>query len=801
MKIILRVVLLALLFTLGWGFYWVQSFKPDYHFTLHSEAVNAPVDILFDDMGVPHIYANSEQDAMFALGHVHASERLWQMDLLRRAGAGELSALLGEDMVDNDQYLRTLGMRKAARRTVEQFVSQAPQEIQRAMRAYLQGINAFIQEGRIPVEYQLLRTQPEPFNLEDVYCATGFMAYTFAIHLKTEPILDWMKSRLTPAHWSDLAVGPEGFTRIPVEKNAADTLLSLRDISGLSKRVIQLDELRPVPQWMGSNAWVISGEKTASGKVIFCNDAHMAYAQPSVWYEAHVVAPGLDYYGNHLAGLPFPAIGHTRNHAWGITMFVNDDIDLYRETIRDGQYLQDGEWRDLISEVDTIHIADQKPLAFEILSTPHGPLIEEDISMWWTFTQYPENRLHEAFYGFSRMGSIEAFEESAALVHAPGLNLMYGDQSGNIAWWASAKLPIRPEHVDTKTAIDGTQSANDPQGWYPFSMNPRQVNPASGFVYSANNAPDSVLGLHIPGHYYSGNTRAAGIMNALSTEKADWTVEDAQKLQLDGHSLVYAQNTSRMLSAISDASLTEEAAAMANRLRDWTGSHELGEIVPTLYYRWMYRAIEGAMADEFAAHARDEADAAEKFETFHRTIVSENTFPRLLENLESVWWDDVETEGVETAREVLASALEQALVDLQEQLGPDTSEWTYDRLHTVTHHHAMKDVPILGSWLGVGPFRLPAAKDALNKYEFKLKQELNFDVFSGPSMRIGIDFADVEAAESILPTGQSGNVLSPFYDNQAPLYHSGRFRKQRMNRAEIEANCIGKASIFPKTSP
>ena len=472
-------LVLLILCTLG----FVQSSGTDYSFTLKSDAVSAPVNIVFDDMAVPHIYADSENDAMYALGYVHAAERLWQMDLLRRAGGGELSALLGPDMIENDQYLRTLGMNEAAKRVTEDFLAQAPVRIQSAMAAYLEGINRFITEGDTPLEYRLLGTKPQPFDTHDVYCATGFMAYSFAIHLKTEPILDWMKQNLGPDYMADLALGPDGFTRIPVFGKPQDTLIApqtpdetahmsgpvpRQDLTSIASTAHRLDALRPVPQWLGSNAWVIGGDKTASGEVIFCNDAHMGYAQPSVWYEAHIVTPEVEYYGNHLAGLPFPAIGHTRHHSWGITMFVNDDIDLYQETIEGDRYLHGDEWRDIETHTETIEVSGGEAVTFELRSTHHGPLIEDDVAMWWTFTQYPENRLHEAFFGFSRAESLEEVAQSASMMHAPGINLMYGDDQGNIAWWASAKLPIRPAHVDTKTAIDGSDPRNEPQGWYPL---------------------------------------------------------------------------------------------------------------------------------------------------------------------------------------------------------------------------------------------------------------------------------------------------------------------------------------------
>ena len=781
MKNILRVFAVMVTMLLSLVYITTQTIAPDYGFDLKSNALEADVEIVFDDMAVPHIYAESEHDALHALGYVHAMERLWQMDLLRRAGGGELSALLGPDMIDNDKYLRTLGMRKTADRTVEQLKGDRENaHIVDAMQAYLDGVNAYIASGELPFEYRLINAKPQPFDLHDVYCATGFMAYSFAIHLKTEPILDWMVNHLDSARIADVYWNDDGYQRIPTQAS---------DISGLASKVHELDALRPVPQWLGSNAWVLSGDRTASGKVLFCNDAHMAYASPSVWYEAHVVTPELEYYGNHIGGLPFPVIGHTRDHAWGVTMFVNDEIDLFRETIEGDTYYHNGEWLPLDIRTETLEVAGKAPVTFEVRETHHGPLLEDDVAMWWTFNQYPENKIHQAFYGFSRESGVERFAEHASLIHAPGLNMMYGDAQGDIGWWACAKLPIYRPGIDTKVAIDGTDPANDPQGWHGFDANPRSVNPASGYVYSANNAPQTSDSVNIPGHYYAGNTRASAIMKALSAPKNDWDVAQAQALQLDHHSPVYEANAAMLVAYADEAGVEVEPF-----LREWEGSHLAKEVAPTLYYRWMYRTIQAAMYDEFLQAAGPE-DAQDKFVSWHQTIVSENAFPKLLANPQSLWWDNVATSEVETASDIVAQALTSAREDLEKALGENPETWQYGRLHTVVHPHAMTDAPLVGDLLNVGPFELPAAKDALCKYEFKLKEEVNYDVFSGPSMRIGLDFADVASSESILPTGQSGNVFSPFYDNQAELYHAGEFRKQRMDRTDIESVMTSRAFL------
>ena len=758
---------------------FMQTSATDYNFDISSSDISSDVRIVFDDMAVPHIYAQSEIDAMYALGYVHASERLWQMDLLRRAGGGELSELFGEDMIENDRYLRTLGMSKAAIKDAAEFEKTTSKKAKAAALAYLAGVNKFIDEEKYPVEYKILGAIPKEFEVVDMYKTAGFMAYSFAIHIKTEPIVDWIKTNFDSTYLADVAVGVKGFTKIPTQNSSVD-------ITAFSVLANRLDEHLPVTQFIGSNAWVISGSKTKSGEVVFSNDTHMKYASPSVWYEAHIITPDLEYYGNHIAGVPFPPLGHTRERAWGVTMFVNDDVDLYKETIQGDRYLYDGKMLDLEISKELILVAGGENVEFEVRSTLHGPLISDSVSMWWTYMQYPDNLIQEAFYGLSRAESMEDVQHAASLVHSPGLNIMHGDIDGNIAWWAAAKLPIRSSTADSKSIQDGSLAENDILGWYDFSKNPQTINPDRGFIFSTNNSPEDVDGVHYPGYYYAGNTRAATIIKALSSDKDDWTVEDSQALQLTTHSIVYESNCRMMCEYALENNFEGIYSEYFDKMKDWRGTHEKEEVEPTIYYRWMHAVIKNIFKDDLGE---------EKYLTFRGTIVCENTFPLILENSDSPWWDDQATDDVESASDIIKRAFLAAIDEILDQRGPDPSTWQYGKIHHLTHEHAMGEVEILGDFFNVGRYEVPSAKDALCKYEFKLTDTVDFEVFSGPAMRVSVDFEDVNASESILPTGQSGNVFSPYYDNQADMYHSGEFRKQRMNKDEIEGVKIGESFV------
>ena len=221
-------------------------------------------------------------------------------------------------------------------------------------------------------------------------------------------------------------------------------------------------------------------------------------------------------------------------------------------------------------------------------------------------------------------------------------------------------------------------------------------------------------------------------------------------------------------------------------MKNWRGTHEIEEIEPTIYYRWMHAIIKDVFKDDLGE---------EKYLTFRGTIVCENTLPLVLQNGDSPWWDDQGTDEVESASDIIKSAFHEAIDEISDQRGPDPLNWQYGKVHHLTHEHAMGEVEMLADFFNVGRYEVPSAKDALCKYEFKLIDTVDFEVFSGPAMRVSIDFSDVDASESVIPTGQSGNVFSPYYDNQAEMYHSGEFRKQRMDKEEIEEVKIGESFI------
>ncbi|MFT7158463.1 MAG: penicillin amidase, partial [Parvicella sp.] len=519
-KILLSLLGLVLLIVIS-SYFFIQSQKPTYTGELPLSGASEEVKVYFDDFGIPHIYAQSEEDAYRALGYVHAQDRLFQMEVIRRIAPGRLSEIFGPDLLSTDKFFRTLGINEYSKKSVQTFNKTADDKIKSAVDAYLSGVNAFIADGSTPIEFTILGIEKSPFTLLDINNAIGYMGFSFAAAQRIEPILTKIASALGPEYLDALDLGMNGKT-VGI-KNYSEINAEVK----LSSYVSDIFKNIPAPAWIGSNSWVLGSEKTKSGKVILENDPHVAFSQPAVWYEAHLEAPGFNIYGCHIAGVPFPAFGHSRKFATGLTMFCNDDIDFFQEKIspQDSNiYQYKGEWNSFEIREETISVKGQENVTFIVRNSIHGPIINdvlelgnEPISMYWTFTQ-TEGPILETLYDFSHIKSMAHARQAAEKIHAPGLNVMYGDAEGNIAWWASAKMIDRPDTANAALIDDGSSGAFDPLGFHDFTENPKAENPPWNYVYSTNNQTRRTSGELYPGHY-AAEDRGRRVVSMIESKK------------------------------------------------------------------------------------------------------------------------------------------------------------------------------------------------------------------------------------------------------------------------------------------
>jgi penicillin amidase len=766
--------------------FWLYSLVPNYSGDVNLKGLNKQVDVFYDNFGVPHIYAQNEEDAYFALGYVVAQDRLFQLEMIKRLASGRLSELLGNSMVKTDRFFRTLGLNRHAKWSAQEFIKRSLEPIQKSVKAYIAGINQYINQGKTPIEFTMLGIEKEAYTLEDVFLVSGYMAFGFAEGFRIDPMIEGMYRKVGDKMMSELELGwPAGSATIPVNPRVISNAVQL------SQNLDQIFEKYPVAPWIGSNSWVVAPKKTKSGKTLLCNDTHMGYAQPSIWFEAHLEYPGFHFYGNHLAGFPFAMTGHSDFCGNGVTMFENDDVDFYIEQRDGNNVLFKNTPTALKVFSETIHVKDSADVILQVEESEHGPLIDrvmdnipiynQAVSVWWSYLKFPARTL-EAVYEVNHARSMDDARTAASKIDAPGLNLMYGDKDGHIAWWTTAKLVKRRPGLFSKRFLDGATGNDEPIGWLDFSQNPHSEDPASGFVYSANNQPASIEGDLYPGYYVPEN-RALRIVHELSKQDK-WDSSMMKKLITDGKSEVYPKTAKELLNILGTVEPEALKTETANRLRSWEGNHGLESSGTLIFYRWIYNILRLTFANKVGITL---------FNSYMNSHFMKTSYPALLNKTFSSWWDSWPTKGEERRFIIVQQAWHKTIDDLNAVYGKDQTKWKWSRAHTIEHVHPIGRKKPFDMLFNVGPESVSGGNEVINNIAFNLDSTGYYPAKFGPAMRRIIDFSDTEHSLSILPTGQSGYFLAPHYDDQFDLYNKNAFRPQLMNRAEIEKSANGKS--------
>ncbi len=780
-KKFLKILAVLLVLIIAGGFLFKNSLKPDYKGDLELTSLQNKVEVFYDDYGVPHIYAQNELDAQRTLGYVHAQDRLWQMELIRRIAAGRLSELFGEKLVRTDKFFSGLGIEEASKKTIEELDKNS-KAYQLAM-AYLDGVNQYIKNGTTPAEFYLLSIDKEEYTLKDMYNVFGYMSFSFAAAHKTDPILTQIKEKLGNDYLSELD--------IPIYKNTALIKTEKNAIieSRLAEAVNEIYEQLPISPFIGSNSWVIAADKTKNDKVIFANDPHIGFSQPSVWYQAHIKTPDYEMYGYHMALSAFPSLGHNRNYAYGLTMFENDDIDFYFEENNPenkDEYKTLTGYENYSVRRKEIKVKNAETINYDVKVSKHGPIMndlidqindERPVAMDWIYTD-PKipNRILDVFYELSHANSLHEFKQGAAKLHAPGLNIMYGDAKDNIAWFASAKLYKFKNNINTKLILNGN-STDDQKEYLDFEDNPQAINPSLNYVYSANNQPDSTAGMLYPG-YYLPEDRAKRIENLLEV-KNDYTKEDVMQMINDVTSAITPLVVKNALKDLEIDQFSDTEKEALQVLKDWDGSYKLESIAPTIYNRFLYEFLSNTYKDEMG----------KTFNQYLNTTLQKKNIAVQMAKDSSVWWDDITTKDKkETKQDIMAKSVKNTVSFLEDQLGALVDSWTWSKVHTLEHKHSIGEIAALRKYFNVGPFKINGGNEVINNLAFKLDSTGYYKVTSGPSTRRVIDFSDIENSMSILPTGQSGNQQSKHYNDQAEKYNKGEFVKMLLNEKEIKAS-------------
>lgn len=771
--VLITFVLLCVVFIVGYSY--LQYIKPTYKGEIHIDGVKN-TNVYFDDLGVPHIFADSEKNAMTVLGYVHAQERLWQMELLRRIASGRLAEIFGEDLIEFDTFFSSLGIDETVNKQVKNLEKNT--KVKRLVDSYLKGINHYMDTEATPLEFSLLGISKEHYTTKDIYYVTAYMAFSFAHAFKTDPVLTRIKNNLGKEYLKDLAIDADLNTLFQENYDVrSDGVSSINHILKKS----------PFPQFIGSNGFVLGPKKTITGKVIFENDPHIGFAQPQVWYQAHIKTPDYENYGFYLGLFPFPLLAHNRDYAFGITMFENDDIDFYtidqntKDTTKyntaTGCYNYEFRTKEIkVKNRDSKKITIKKTVLGNVFDNGNKPLDSVTTVIQWVYNEKP-NKVLQTAYGMNHANHIYDFEKQISELTAPGLNFVYGDINNNIGLWSAGKLfkHSLSDNANRKFMLDGTNLSHVQKDWMSFSKNPKAINPPKGYVSSANTQPEEVDGDLYPGYYLS-RDRATAIKNKIDS-KNKLSVNDVKSLANSHTNVVLIENIKNLIYGIDLEALNDFELTVLDGLVKWKGNHGLDNIGPTIYYKLIFRILKNTFKDELGE---------DDFQDFVNSNLCKRTQNKYLSNKNSVWWDNIDTSHKETFDDIMMSSFKSSIAELKNALGSNINDWKWGRVHTLTHEHALAKINILEKILNVGSFPITGGNETLNNQMFDYTDGNKFEVNGGPSTRRVIDFSDIENSYAICPTGQSGYFLSPFYSNQTKYYNAGKYYKMLMNEQEIK---------------
>jgi penicillin amidase len=778
----------------GWALYVAE---PKRDGDLDMPGLSKPVSVYYDAWGVPHIDAQNDLDAYRALGFIHAQERLFQMDILRRIGAGRLSEILGIESLETDQFFRSLGISQFARRYAQYLQTQVDEPHVKLIHAYQEGINHYIDQGGRPLEYSMLFTRPDYFTEEDIAHVMGYMAYSFAEAFKTDALTDQVRGKLGQRHAQDLVPGwPDNLPPRSAPQEAAAGEASTAWANPLLRQVSRVESTLPAGQFLGSNAWVVNSSRSHSKAPMLANDPHIGFAAPAVWFEAHIRTPEHEVYGHFLGGIPFPLLGQTRTHAWGLTMLMNDEIDFYRERVNPDNAEQvwvagDG-WQDLTIHEEVIKIRGREDRLLRLRSSQHGPIINDPVpqvgepptdpsppvSLFWTFLD-PANDSAKALYGLSRAQNMQEFEQAASYHTSPGLNLIYADTQDNIAMWAIGLIKRWPKSNDGFSLLNGSIADDAFRGYQPFASNPSVINPPKGYIFSANNPyAESNPRRRLPG-YYAPTERSARLEELLDNGDI-FDLSQFKAMQLDTLRPQALAMLHDALPLFNDqllrADLRAPAARAAAILAEWDGSFGRDSVGASLFQRWQDHLLEALFADELE----------ENFDVFRNTLMAEKSLFSLYWKPASPWWDNRQQPIMDGRQAAIEQAWIATIESLSEDLGIETQNWTWSRLAVLQHKHPLSDRLPFAGFLDSDLTPVDGGRESLNSMTFDGGGPM-YHIKAGPSTRRLIDLADLNGTLSISPMGQSGYPLDPHYTDQAALYNEGRYRGQLFDWVAIKA--------------
>ncbi|HEV8534998.1 MAG TPA: penicillin acylase family protein [Candidatus Limnocylindria bacterium] len=731
-------------------------------------------EVLRDEHGVPHIYAQTAHDLFYLQGYVTAQDRLFQMDLYRRAGAGRLAEVLGEPALDSDRYMRTIGLARVA-------AGELPlvrEDTRAALVAYADGVNKFLEQHgeSLPIEFLVLGYRPAKWTAVDSIVVAKLQAYDAATNYRQELLRANLALRFGTEVLATLM--PDPATRsAAVDASAWAAVAPLLSAGIGSPGEAALRAVLPAAGLgAGSNCWALSGPKTASGKPILAGDTHLAVRNPSIWYEIGLEGAGYKLVGFSFAGIPAIVIGHNDRIAWSLTYAYTDTQDLFVERQdpadpRRYEYRGAFEPATFIREVIGVK-GRSDPVVVDVAITRHGPIItpilkDQAAPLALRWTALDPARLLDFVFELARARSWAEFRAAAADFTGAAVSACYADVDGHIGYQLIGRLPARKG--DGQMPVPGWTGEYDWSGLLAADANPSVSDPPAGMIVNANDRPtQDPRGVGYVGEWDPA-FRATYISQRLAAiPKADLAAMRA--LQTDFTSPPVARFREAILSATTGTDLGREAQAV---VRSWDG--RLGADSPgaAVYETWFVGMCESVFKDKLGdALYREYADDGRMGFALYQ-LIGRPSDP---------WFAELGDAAVRGRDAIAGRALDEAARDLAARFGPDPKAWRWGDVHTITFKHPLAIGP-LALLLNIGPLKRPGDGYSVNNQAYSLVDP--FAVDTHPSQRMIADLSDLDAALSVTPEGQSGQPGSKFWGDQAPLWAAGDYKPMRFSREKL----------------
>lgn len=739
---IFRIVLLVAIFMLLGAFiltyFTFRSSLPARKDSLSIPGLRSEVTVAWDRWGVPHIKADNEQDLFLASGFIQARERLWQMEFLRRLAHGRLAEILGKPGERFDVRTRVLGIPVALERDYQKLSA----EMKELLSAYARGVNAYLDslKWKWPPEFIILRFRPEPWRVEDTLAIKFVLAMGLAADLSSElPRMNIMK--LTGRRGLEVLEPNIDFPPDP------EVRLDL----------LFLGQSEP-PILAGSNNWVISGNLTESGQPLLANDPHLAISLPPIWMEIGLESPEYKVSGVTVPGVPMVIIGHNQYLAWGVTNSYVDVQDIYVEQVNwDAEsYFRNGEWKPFTFRREVIKIRGEKnPRVMNVRWTEEGPLLnpflmncEMPITLRWTI--YEGDQTVYGLYLINRARNWEEFCRGARLFENPSQNFVYADVAGNIGYYLTGKIPVRKK----ETAVYPYPGWRDDSLWTGYLAEedkPNQFNPPSGFIVTANSDLYPREYPHYLGYDWLISDRKDRIQELIAA-RPKHSLETLMAIQND----VYSRRAERVKKVLSQIRLSHPTAEEARKLlTQWDGEVR-GGLAPAIFEVFWEKLQELTFSDDFRVYYQQISD----YFRFKQAGLE-----RILDQPDSGWFDNKETEKVETREEMIEKALLEAMSYLRKELGRNQEKWDWSVLHGLRYRHILGQKWFL-SFFNAG--RFPMIGDGTTvRASFGSG---GWETTGGASCRLIVDLSDLDKSLSVITSGQSGHFMSSHYQDQISLY-------------------------------